>query len=554
MGAFFLTDDTNRIDMAVKLLDQKRLGAMTKTQCGNWILLTYQKASSTIFSNTHSDRTDFITGFGSYHYHGNFGLSALPFLLQDFRRDGSRVFADVGGHFNFVIWAKGQLYVVSDKTGYQHAFMATESGRHYFSSSMLAIADCLDEVTFGRQEALEFIAAEGTFGRRTLFESITHLKMGMVYQLSGSIIPQQYYEANDEPLTQEKLDRRLSEYFEAYRNPRCRVSCNLSGGYDTRTIAAILTNLELDFTFDTNTKVGGTLDEVVARKLAEVLNRPLTAYVKDMSQFNFLELVDRSVVEVEMARDIFRGAYSPYIFRRKTEDSDLFLGGYGGELLRALYSNEKSVASLVRNIYVLPGIKIPPHIRREYVDTLIGKFESRLESLGETDLKKGLEKIYYFEKMRFWGGARISRINQYGRIEHPLCDHLLMRHFFDVSLSQKRYGRYQKALINRFAPQLRGQEFDHEHPGRGPNIEIYKKTRLLILQLMKTHLPGQPLRAALNLVVNPRQATFSEYTSSVPTEALEHLIGCTPADLAGNSMGLSRYYSVAYLMNRYLLD
>jgi hypothetical protein len=125
----------------------------------------------------------------------------------------------------------------------------------------------------------------------------------------------------------------------------------------------------------------------------------------------------------------------------------VIFGGYGGELLRDKYSRFRSVREMVEAVYLTPGIRGFDEVRSTYVDTLVAKFDARLAQLGERDIRKGVEKIYYLEKMKYWGGSRITAFNQYCHHVHPLLDDTLARYAFAFSLEEKRGGQLQRRII-----------------------------------------------------------------------------------------------------------
>jgi asparagine synthetase B (glutamine-hydrolysing) len=448
MGGFFVSNDAVALDAARRVFASKPVGSVaTERRVGDAAILAWGKARGEQGAALHQSADGWLLGFGTYYSRTKFGPTCLPELWEELQRHGFKAFGDLRGHFAFAVCRDDKLHVVTDKTGIYHVHVASHGTRFYLSSSLLAIAESLPKVTLARQELLEFVNVETTFGGRTLFEEIEHAPGGVVIECKPGLPDQTYYEPHDEAVTFDAFVERLDDYLRVFRTPDAKPCADLSGGHDSRTVVAALAHAGVDFDCNTNVNRTDRHDHETAERVARHLGRPLRIFQNQPHGGDLDRLVDDCFAALELARSLHNAANTPLLFREKSAQFPLIFGGYGGELLRDKYSRARSLEQLVRERYVSSRIWLPPDVDRAYRETLIAKFERTLQALGERDAKKGVEKIYFFEKMRYWGGSRITAFNQYCYRAHPLLDHTLARHSFDFSLDDKAHAGLQKRVM-----------------------------------------------------------------------------------------------------------
>ncbi|MEO8636810.1 MAG: hypothetical protein ABI587_16160 [Gemmatimonadales bacterium] len=446
MGSFFVTDDPAALDGARAHFAAKGLDRHTSWTVGATHVLVFDKRF--VPSGQHEARIDddAILGVGAYTYEDASGPEALRRILAACRC-GETPFAQVHGHWLLIVRIGGRLSVVTDKTGVYHAHVGRTDRHAYLSNSLFAIADALGRLTVSLQECLEFLFTQCTFGQRTIFEEIRHLDPGTIHAGDGLHPSTVYYRPLDDAVDLAGYFRACTAYFAPYHDPASRINCDLSGGYDTRTVAALLVQAGVPLSFNTNINADDPDDHRIAIELAAAVGAGIELFEPPAGGDSPDAMVDRTFTELELCRDIYRSSLTPYYFEAKARRFGVIFGGYGGELLRDKYSRFRSVREMVEAAYLTPGIRGADRARTAYVDRLVAKFEARLQQLDERDIRKGVEKIYYLEKMKYWGGSRITAFNQYCHHVHPLLDDTLARHAFAFTLQEKQDGALQRRMI-----------------------------------------------------------------------------------------------------------
>jgi hypothetical protein len=551
MGGFFITNKPDAVETARAFFADKPLRFVAQRSTGGVTVLHWAKLKATLAPAVHEAADGWILGVGTFFHGDRFGAACLPELWEASRTD-PRVFGEVGGHFAFVFERGGKIFVVTDKTGTYNVHVARYGESFFLSTSMFSLAECLPRLTPGRQEALEFVNYEMTLGGHTLFEEIRHADSGVIIECKPSLPAKTYYVPRDERVTFDELVGRYEQYFRRLGNTGFVPCCDLSAGYDSRTVAALLAHAGVAVDYNTNQNVRDPNDQLIAQQVAAFLQRPVKVYRNRARELDQKKLVEECSSIMELSRDIHGAAFMPVYFREKAADFPMIIGGWNGELLRDKFAGPGSLDELVRSFYVSPYIWLRGSVYTEYRERLVLKFEDRLRELGETDIKKGCEKIYCFEKLRFWGGSRITIANQYCHHLHPLLDHTLARHVFDFPLAEKAGGALQKRLIA-LVPGLDAIPINPPAVPSDPKLRVVHFLRTRLHMPMPEDLPPEGRRLWYRLRARGRYHApelLARATQTPMAAALAHFIRLPMSHLAESAL-LGRFATVTRALERY---
>ena len=457
MGSFFLTNDTSeeKINKVLDLYKKKGMHNYTKLISNDCVLLYFPKINLQ-YQQIYKHKENYIVGIGTFFYKDKYGADALEEIYSAYS-SGENVFAQTRGHFNFVLFIGGELQVVTDKTGLLHSHIARERNCIYISNSFLAIGEALDNLTVSSQALMEFAVTQAVYGGATFFQEINHLESGMIYQVNEELKRRRYFSPSyKKDYSVEDVFNDIGNYFEIFKknDVDLKITADLSGGYDTRLVNAILRYKKIKYTPNVNTNVTDESDVRIAREIAEGESQELAEYQKQIEKYDYRSLIKEAFFSLEASRDLFGAAYSPVYFQQKSKDFQVIIGGYGGELYRdKKYFGMNSVNTLVESQYGCSPLIFRNY--KEYKNNLSKKLKSQFE-LGERTTKRDIERIYYFNRMRYWGGSRLTYFNQYAYRIHPLLDFELASFLFDIPAKEKRNAKLQKVLTDRFDHKLAG--------------------------------------------------------------------------------------------------
>lgn len=473
MGGYILTNDISDESQSsfLELFREKGLENYHVIDFNPYRLYYFEKRNIAGPAPIYRSESSVLVGVGTFIYNGAIGRKALSNISRDLASQNSEsVFNEIKGHFNLVIYSNGDLVVVSDRIGSYHSFYGMNDEHLYISSSLLAIAKRMNSITPRKQEIMEFIITEAFYGPRTVFEEISFLAFGHIHHIkeSGEINSKKYHVAKDcsGAYDLEHHFSSICDYIAPLKSLDLSITSDLTAGYDSRLICSILKHLNIPHNFNTNTNSWDSRDLRNAVFIAREERRKISVYVKDMTNIDYERLVRESLVKTELYRDAVRAAYAPIFFDRKSQDYALSIGGYGGELYRDIkYKGIDDYQTLISNKYLdidMASIFLEEDIK-SYCSQLKQKMSRVVGHGGEALSKQDCERIYYFLRMAYWGGARISHYNQFGYRYHPLMDYKLIHPLFCISDCEKRHAKFQMQLIETFDRKLASYDSGYGH-------------------------------------------------------------------------------------------
>ena len=450
----------------------------------DYVLAVFPKRQSSEPALEQFANGDFVFACGTLIYDSMVGRAAAGAFYRDYSRSpGPRDRAM--GHYAVIVRKGGTTEIVSDGFGGFHVFC--DVGGRIASSSFLAVASALERVTLGTQGACEYVFNGVVSGDATLFDEVrlTPINATVAVRQRGlEILPHPFRlptTASIEPFevsVKHSLDL-LDRCFAALAaNFGDRVTCALSGGYNSRLILALLRRHEVHprvYVYGAR----GDKDVGIARAIAE-------------SERFALEVVDKED----------QAALSPDEFAAIAHDNFLTSDGYGWSGIfhngaegaqRARRVSGNAIAlnggggEIWRNFFYLPDRTYSP---REILwsfysqfdpDTCTSAFdeevyfreiESKLATLigdPRRSLPRPLvEWLYHNFRCRAWDGRVNSINNTYGYVALPFLERPLTEHASVIPIAWKNHGAYEAELIRRADRRLAGYTSGYGHDFSGP--------------------------------------------------------------------------------------
>ena len=259
-------------------------------------------------------------------------------------------------------------------------------------------------------------------------------------------------------------------------------------------------------------------------------------------------------------RDIFQAAYSYVFFDEKTRDSDMILGGYGGELYRDIkYHGFDSIDSLITSKYVDKRVAklFDSNEIQEYRNGLASKMRSIIDHEGDHLSKMDCEKIYYYLRMMYWGGSRITFFNYYGYRYHPLLDYELIYPLFQIGDDLKHDGKFQMQLIERFDRKMASYQSNYGHNFIWEEAKHHIKTpprfHTRVLKFVINKLRRMIFRRApeAQSTTSWQKEENREIWKNYVNDDLVILRFFDNLQIKGDEMYLGRIYSIEVFLERY---
>jgi len=272
-------------------------------------------------------------------------------LLDRYRRDGDAFVDALNGLFSglLVDARRRRALLFNDRYGIERLYVAEREGVVLFASEAKALLRVWPELRCFDEDGLaRFLAFGSTCGERTLFRGIRLLPGGSTWSHApgGVLRRDRYFDPvrweRRSPLSDAAFEERFVETFARvlprYLDNASRVGVSLTGGLDTRMIAACLPSGGpplVAYTYAAEDV--DTLDVRIAREVAArmgIAHRVLRIgkdFVAD-----FPAQVDRTVFVTDGCAGA-TGAHEPYLSEQARAVAQVRLtGNYGSEVLRSM--------------------------------------------------------------------------------------------------------------------------------------------------------------------------------------------------------------------------
>lgn len=419
MGGFFLSNHFHELeDNSVT-----EMGFLSKKEhfpLGDFHLILYQKEYVENHKNFLKRKDDFIAGVGTYLYKNKFGYDSLSLIMTDLLA-GENPFPRVSGHFCFITYIDQKLELYSDKSGHYHTFIASEGSRVCVSSSFSLLMHTLTVLTPQKQELLEYLNSSATYGEKTVFEEIRHLSPGTRFSFQDGHLYGDRYIDGTIPcgITQKELISGIQGYFSQFSRIDLPTACDVSGGFDTRTVLACLLNASVEVNLVTHNRPSSVSPD---REISERISKKIQKEIEIIELESGLDCDDRSLIHItEMSRGLDTAKRMLNEVVNKAGKFDLIFGGWGAELLRNQYGKKHNLDEYVEG-YLFNKINFASKKdHREYTDNLKKKFQATIRSLPAFNGSIS-ELLYYFQRSRFWAGNSLSFRNKMAYWLFPFYD------------------------------------------------------------------------------------------------------------------------------------
>jgi asparagine synthase (glutamine-hydrolysing) len=249
MGLFFLARadaKASRVAAALGVATQMGFPPPTVLRTEAADVYLFPKRGQNAASVVTFPNGDFVAACGTFVYRAQVGEAGLRRFYEDFSGDFS-ILHEAICHFAIIIWKDRRLQVSADPVGVYHIFRDELAG--VVSSSFLVAAATIDRLTLATQGIYEYVFNGVISGNDTLIDELTLVPIGASLTLTAgeARLEQPRLEAPQAALPatrQELMDKSFAELDRLFGAlAGCfgdRISCSLSGGYDSRLILGML--------------------------------------------------------------------------------------------------------------------------------------------------------------------------------------------------------------------------------------------------------------------------------------------------------------------------
>lgn len=389
------------------------------------------------------------------------------------------------GHYAAVAKNNGRTKIKLDRFGGYHVFYNLDAG--IVASSFYAICSALDSLTLSQQSACEYVFNGVVSGNETLFSEVALAPIDATIVVGPRglevVRPALYvtrmYTSEGRDASLDHSIALLDRYFAAAaRSFGDRVSCALSGGYDSRLILACLRRHGAK----PRVYVYGSAPEKDVRLSGVIAGRegfPLEVIDKSdrpiIPPAGFAETARRNFLAADGYGygGIFQNGAEIGESARRVHGNAIAFNGGGGEIFRNFFylpDREYTIREFLWSFYS----RFDPTACTEVFD-IAGYYEGLerkvMDLLGGDDRRlprPTIEWLYHSFRCRAWDGKVDSIAARYGFTAMPYLERSITEHASALRLSWKNHGAYEAELIRRVDPRLAGYLSNYGHDFSGP--------------------------------------------------------------------------------------
>ncbi len=476
---------------------------------------------------------------GTWFHRDGFHVGDETELLARYLKVGPQQLADELEGFYCVVIGDArtrEIIAITDIVGSCHAFMRVLSGATALSGSSLLLA-ALGSCAIDALGCHEFLHTGVIYEDRTFYRDVRKLGPARVYRFTRGAQPTSSVYWDVPRVARRQLDDRatvaslwsaLTTATRRIERAFPRIVCDLTGGYDSRTLAAAL--LGSGARFETTVSGDATSrDVVVSSGLARVAG--LTHRVmSDVPQT--LELAKRSLAYTDGEYDLVEYAKILYIHSELMKGFDIGLNGSYGEVARGYWwellvpfvgtHRALDAHRLARARFATSGPTIAPvpnPMSLDLVAHFAGVIERANRGLGDLPNTAQMDNIYLTMRMQRWQGRIASSTNRIWPCLSPFLFRSVLEIMLAASPRLRRRGLLVRRLLAEYQPRFAQYPLEQGYPAApfswttahrfAPLIGYYGRKawtrglRRLGFARGTSHDPTSPLHEALSQQLDP---------------------------------------------------
>ena len=426
-----------------------------------------------------------LLAIGTWFHEDGYGVgSELRLLNRYLYIDAIRFAKELEGFFIIVIGdaRTRETVVLTDLIGSCHGFMRSWKHGTVLSSSSLMLA-ALGDFRLDPVGCQEFLYTGIIYEDRTIYEEIKKLGPAGVFRFAEGVLKsqQRYWRITDvafESLDDKNAVRALKEKLvhsaekvgRIFSNP----VCDLTGGYDSRAVAAAFLMAGVKF----STTVSGPEDSPdvsVSRGLAQELGVP-HLYLEPREQLSFEE-VKNGLAFTDGEYDIVGYNRVLKIHRALSERFDISINGSFGEVARGywwellfpragapLKLDAQRLARLRYAAEAFDSLLFPQDIRLSLISHFAGIIERTNAGLGQLPNTSQMDHAYLMMRMQRWQGRIASSTNQIWPCLSLFMFRSVLETILMIKANLRRRGLLIRRMLAEFQPRLGNFPLEHGFP------------------------------------------------------------------------------------------
>lgn len=428
---------------------------------------------------------NWLLAIGTWFHIDGYGVGSEARLLSRYLQVGSHQLAqELEGFFVIVVGDARvrETIVITDIVGSCHSFLRSWKHKTALSSSSLLLAG-LEDFSLDPSGCQEFLYTGILYEDRTFYREVRKLSPATIFRLAeGNLRAEQHYwQITD--ITPESLDGQsaVKKLWEMLIHAADKIGkifthpvCDLTGGYDSRTLVAAFLKAGVHFSTTVSGLPEGP-DVVLSQGLAKMLGLQ-NMHLEPPAQTTF-DQVKKALLLTDGEYDLVEYARIFEIHRILSHHFHISINGSFGEIARGYWwellfphagaHRQLNSEKLARLRYAAqthtPSI-FSPEMRLNLVSHLAGVIERTNAGLIKLPNTLQMDHAYLMMRMQRWQGRIASSTNRLWPCLSPFLFRTVLETMLQSSTRIRRRGLLIRRMLNEFQPQMAKFPLEHGYP------------------------------------------------------------------------------------------
>ena len=408
-----------------------------------------------------------LYNIGTLVYKNTWRKKGLGLIIDDLDNGKSiqEIMSDARGQFCLIMHTTENTYVITDKLGSFPVYVFEDENTVQISNIVSPLAKS-NRVSANYQAFVEYLSFNYCFDC-TFFNEIERLTMGTIYQFGVERKTQVYSNMFEGICFNKYADlcevagiakKTLSQNL-SFLNSNDKIFMDITGGFDTRTVATILRGMDMCFE-------AGTCGEQVlreselARRVAEALGTKFHSYINISDVLAFRHVLDRHFLIGTGVPIFYHSTELINYYERIRQGFDIHITGFGGTELTTqdlprldIFSSKVNMKRLLRRLFGYKDIFVDSfYSKGQYYGCLARKIDTLLQKVG--DRRHG--EVANFLRLsifnRYYHGCLIGTHNVLMPFYSPFLEADYIQLMMETPYHLKDYHKIQRSILTEIHP------------------------------------------------------------------------------------------------------
>ncbi len=497
MIGFYLTIFKDRLhtdDIELMISDSGAMESAEIVQKNRLILFNDKKAQ-------HYSSGDYtFYSIGTFIYKKSWGIEAVKKLDADINNGMplAEIFSESSGQFALLIFNKGTVHLITDKLGSFPVFKF-ESDKKICISNIFRYVCKVNDLSLNHQAVAEYLSIDYVFGN-SLFHEVDLLKECSIYSFNHAFSSSTYHNYLDTVQfdTYKNIDevselsiQVLTDALSVFADDK-KLFCDLTGGFDTRTISVLMHRLGISFSCGICGEQNVN-ETQIARDVADRLGYTFNSDIKIDTEPGFNTCLDHHYKISGGVPILYHSTELINYYSHIAQHFDLHLGGFAGS---QLIDNWLPRLSLISKTMNTPGLLFKSFLFADlfkdnvlspeyYYDHVTNKLHKIYEKVGSDryDYVSNYLTLTTFSK--YYHGYLIGTHNTILPVYVPFLEAGFVKLMMETSSKIKQNRRVQRVILSRLNPDVSRIMTTHGYSAGVEKVNLKKFVKVSVKDLQR---------------------------------------------------------------------